>query len=46
MPDAVEQRTNKHGSFTVPIGVWRCPTCRGIEPEQVHVATDRAGSGR
>ncbi len=41
VPDGVEHRTGKNGRrISLPVGVWRCPDCRGVEPGQVNAAED------
>lgn len=41
VPDAVETRRGKDGrTISLPVGVWRCPDCVGIEPGQVYAANE------
>lgn len=39
--DHVEKRSDKDGRpVLIPLGVWRCPDCDGIEQGQVHAVED------
>lgn len=40
--DDLEHRTDARGSFCLPVGAWRCPTCGGLEPGQVFAAEDQS----
>ncbi len=46
VPDRVVMRTDSHGKeFHIPIGVWRCPNCHGLEQGQAWEAEDQGYLG-